>query len=363
MLLSYFVLMDISKRYHTFDIFRFFGCLFLMFNHYSMEFEYLNTLHHFLGFSLACFFVLSGYLIHYQLVELYVEKKSISTFYVRRMLRIFPAYYFCIFFFSLFIKLPNLPYLLTYTLNIKLFFNSLTPMGLKHFYNTWSTGGAHLWSMGIEEQFYILFPIFIIYLKQVNRNIVIWISSLGVLFIFFFLVLKMNLPNSFYGALPPVSSIYLLAGALVAELRRRGSLNKLKNHTLPTVVLTLILIYFEKRGAALFQPGYVMPAIAISMAFFIDSLVDFEQYLRYLPKTLINLIAKQGRLTYSVYCVHLFIMNPIKNKLAFFSLGLFSSYLCFFAISCIFGNLIWLFIENPIQKTGNTLFNTARLNC
>ena len=107
------------------------------------------------------FFVLSGYLITSILLT---EKERpfrqyLGRFYWRRTLRIFPVYFgfllICGFFFLL-LKQPRefpqvLPSLLTYTYNFYL----ASPNR--------SFGGIfpHLWSLSVEEQFYLLWPLLV----------------------------------------------------------------------------------------------------------------------------------------------------------------------------------------------------------
>ena len=112
------------------------------------------------------FFVLSGFLITR---ILFIEKdknggfgKYAKKFYFRRTLRIFPIYY--ILMIALYvIKFPlireNIAYLLTYTFNSKCL---ASPMGYI----------AYLWSLSVEEQFYIVFPFIIFFTKR--TKIFIW---------------------------------------------------------------------------------------------------------------------------------------------------------------------------------------------
>ena len=118
------------------------------------------------------FFVISGYLISSILFE-EIEKTgtiSISNFYLRRTRRILPALLtICICVYLLFsfvfkspqIPLPNFNESLFATLlsvsNIFFWFHSgyFAPEG-------WLYPFLHTWSLGIEEQFYILFPLILI---------------------------------------------------------------------------------------------------------------------------------------------------------------------------------------------------------
>ncbi len=114
---------------------------------------------------------MSGFLITWLLLNEWNKYNTISIrrFYTRRMLRIFPAYYFFIFVTVTAdlllgndeIKPAILP-ALTYTTN---YFNII--------YDHPGLSVAHAWSLAIEEQFYPLWPaILLIILKNNNRLLI-----------------------------------------------------------------------------------------------------------------------------------------------------------------------------------------------
>lgn len=127
------------------------------------------------------FFVLSGYLI---IGILWKEKFTNTTssfkfkkFWTRRALRIFPLYFAYILFLFLSYKifdspasLPEyLPFLLTYTFNYSLHLPEL----LGPFF-------TFLWSLSVEEQFYIFFPFIILLCSpKFTRNLMIAIIIAG----------------------------------------------------------------------------------------------------------------------------------------------------------------------------------------
>ena len=106
------------------------------------------------------FFVLSGYLITSLALKEEAETGALSlrSFYIRRIFRIFPLYYlvlavYCILIFGLGVspdKRPqmaaNMPYYLTYFQEIPFFHEGLGTFGQS-------------WSLGIEEKFYLLWPV------------------------------------------------------------------------------------------------------------------------------------------------------------------------------------------------------------
>jgi peptidoglycan/LPS O-acetylase OafA/YrhL len=104
-------------------------------------------------FGVRVFFVISGYLItSILLAELRREDWiSLPRFYFRRMLRLFPAAYFYILVIAVlaakhFVILEHWDLIsaITYTMNF-------------HDARGWSLG--HLWSLAVEEQFYLLWPL------------------------------------------------------------------------------------------------------------------------------------------------------------------------------------------------------------
>lgn len=109
-------------------------------------------------FGVRIFFVISGYLITSILVsELTTNGRiSFSRFYLRRTLRLFPAMYI---------------FVATVALLAAMDFVTLKPLDLTfalayamsyHNDRAWTLG--HLWSLSIEEQFYLLWPVTLAFL-------------------------------------------------------------------------------------------------------------------------------------------------------------------------------------------------------
>ena len=123
------------------------------------------------------FFVISGFLISLQIYNLIILKKfSLKDFYLRRIRRIFPAVIFLII-------VTSIISFLLYTKNDLFLFSksALFSIAFLANFHFWSIGGyfsvldelktlLHLWSLGVEEQFYIFFPIlFLILLKFIKK--------------------------------------------------------------------------------------------------------------------------------------------------------------------------------------------------
>jgi peptidoglycan/LPS O-acetylase OafA/YrhL len=104
------------------------------------------------NFGVRVFFIISGFLITSLLLKEVAKtgRISLKDFYTRRVLRIFPAFYtfllvVCVLSAGAVIQLRphDLLFAFTYLMNF-------------HFDHSWNVG--HLWSLAVEEQFYLLWP-------------------------------------------------------------------------------------------------------------------------------------------------------------------------------------------------------------
>ena len=119
---------------------------------------------HLAPLGVKLFFVLSGYLITGILLENRCKAAELGVapghvlrqFYLRRFLRIFPIYYLAIavcVIFDLGRSREVWPWLVTYTANV---FMGQT--------GEWPTPMSHAWSLAVEEQFYIVWPLVLLWI-------------------------------------------------------------------------------------------------------------------------------------------------------------------------------------------------------
>lgn len=173
------------------------------------------------GFGVTVFFFLSGYLITSLLRAEYARwcRISLSGFYFRRVLRIFPPLYITLAFALLLIWLGLLGPL---PLNAPaIWFEALF---LSNYEQVFGVGGATpipLWSLAVEEHFYLLFPIvFMVFLgRKSGGAAALWMGAAAalVLAIRFYPVLSGNpdwLPYNYIMTHTRVDS--LLFGCILA---------------------------------------------------------------------------------------------------------------------------------------------------
>lgn len=126
-------------------------------------------------YGVTIFFAISGFLITYLLL-LEVKKTAtvnIRSFYVRRILRIWPLYYFYLLLvvITILIFLPGqmngkmLPFYVILCANIPFILNMTLPM-LDHY-----------WSLGVEEQFYLFWPWVVRKVKKLASFLMVFITG------------------------------------------------------------------------------------------------------------------------------------------------------------------------------------------
>ncbi|HNV24379.1 MAG TPA: acyltransferase, partial [Candidatus Omnitrophota bacterium] len=141
------------------------------------------------------FFVISGFLITNILLQSKTKKHYFKNFYFRRILRIFPLYYAFLIFNILFYKEINgVLYQVFYLSNFYLASVENIPAHTP----AWLT-----WSLSIEEQFYLLWPALIYFLR---RKVMIFLTCFFIVAALFF-----RIAHFYYGVQPFISYVSFYA--------------------------------------------------------------------------------------------------------------------------------------------------------
>lgn len=217
------------------------------------------------------FFVLSGFLITGVLLDAKGKQHYFSTFYARRVLRIFPLYYLTLGLVYLATSIPALsPW------NPQLNPAGLQPMGCyltytHNLYVAWKGWEAsallhHFWSLAIEEQFYLFWPMGVYLLSK--RGL---LRGCGGLMLLSLLVRNAwpSYPFSFVFPLARLDALALGAGTAVLLRQCPRHLNRL---VLPlgsgSVMLVLLCVFVEQDSSPanpwLIRFGYSLVALAFA---------------------------------------------------------------------------------------------------
>jgi len=181
------------------------------------------------AYGVVLFFVLSGFLITRLLLR---EQRlsggiSLKRFYARRSLRIFPAFYVYWF---------GVVGLLLVTGRAVPWDHAWSAFAyLSNYYNALhgdpNTGFSHTWSLAAEEQFYLLWPLGLIFLTRARRNVLGILSAVivGIWLMRFMMVYVFQLPQSYlYASFETRADALLLGCALAIAVARPEIANRLQ---------------------------------------------------------------------------------------------------------------------------------------
>ncbi len=170
-------------------------------------------------YGVTIFFALSGFLITYLLLaENQQQTISVKNFYIRRILRIWPLYYTYLVIALIVSKVAQVPHESISDL-FYFFFGPNVPKS----FQLRSDLLGHYWSLGVEEQFYLFWPLFV---RRFHKNL-LWAT--GVIFSVF-VMLKVLAYISYSGSVFHTAMYVnrfdcMLLGAMGAQLY-------FQNHTL-----------------------------------------------------------------------------------------------------------------------------------
>lgn len=300
------------------------------------------------------FFVISGYLITTIIISEMAEGKfSIVNFYERRARRILPALFF--------VMAACLPFAFLW----------LTPNELKDFGQSlvavstfssnilfWREGGyfdaaaelkplLHTWSLAVEEQYYILFPVFLMLTWRLGVK---WILILlSIVFLVSLGVAQWGAYNSPTAAffLLPTRGWELLVGVFTAFYLKYNS--HFKSHSL-NQALSLLGVGMIAYSIIAFDKTTPFPSLYALIPVIGTGLIILSA----VPKTLIHnllslkIIVGIGLISYSAYLWH----QPLLAFARYRSFGEISELILFtlFAISFVMAWFSWRFVEKPFRS-------------
>ena len=310
-------------------------------------------------FGVDLFFVLSGFLITGILVDSKNSEHYFRNFYARRALRIWPLYYLILF--VAFIAVPLFAAAMRATAagNWPAFVFYVQNIAFIHSDNNYPFALGVTWSLAVEEQFYLTWPVLVFLLRK--RTLGILSASLVVV------SLSLRLAGYFHGA--PVGFIHFFTlsrldaialGSLAAIWLRspnctlvRWRIRAYQFLGLGVTGMVLARILMPKNGSVV---GYTFMAFAFTGLLGLSLISDPQSSLlgRGLSARWLRYI---GRISYGLYLLHgpIFLVwlrfmgsreflpyNEVARNLLAFS-GQFLS-------ATLAASLSWRFFEEPILR-------------
>jgi len=265
----------------------------------------------FIGVDL--FFVISGYLISRNIINSYLSKKfSFKSFYFKRFKRLYPAlvatvassFVLALFFLSPpdLIKLVTSGVLALFGLSNVYFYSTVD------YFNSdvLSHPLLHTWSLGLEEQFYLLWPVLVVSLLALTksiRNTVFFLFCVSALSFGAMSMVGVKNPDAIFYLMP--FRVFQFAMGFFALYLKRQLFKPLLSYTViceavfwvGVVGILYSLMFFDEE---ILWPGFhsLVPTFSIMLVLMFSSFA----FSRVLLENALCLFF--GRISYSLYLVH-----------------------------------------------------------
>ena len=300
------------------------------------------------------FFILSGFLITYLLFteQEFSKNIQIGKFYIRRVLRIWPLY-----FITLIIGFFIIPYLKgvghenasgwMYLLFLANFDHIL------HGFPTVSVLGVH-WSVCVEEQFYIFWPV-LFYLLKGKKYFLYGIIGLIIISETYYLFYGQNYKAGDYNLISCLK--YLCIGGVLAYFSYfklkiitvfMNKINKFFTILIYTFSLIFILIQHKLLGHFAF---YEVVYDIVPTLFFVFVILDQNFAKNSFFKTgNYSILTYLGKISYGLYLTHMIAMNIVLLFVKNPSENLWIVYSSTILLTLIFSHLSYKYIESYFLK-------------
>lgn len=320
---------------------------------YHFRFNSLPVPGGFLGVDI--FFVISGFVITRKIFfDLRGSRFKILEFYRSRLVRLYPAFFITLVTTSVFAATILLPdelsdYVQSY----------LSSIGLVSNFFFWRTTGyfnpsvdflplIHIWSLSVEEQYYLIFPFVILFLFKSRKSPRIFFGFLFITSLTLSLALIHQYPVATFYLLPFRIWEFVLGSLIAIILQEREALIKAGDIKIEILsILCLIAVVLPQINPSNFFTDEPYSQFIVVLAFgILLLLIPRTNYLNHV----LNFRALQslGLTSYSVYLVH----QPILALWRHTTSGELSELEKVFSLilTLAFGYGLTFWIEKPLRK-------------
>ncbi len=335
------------------------------------------------------FFVLSGFLITdilLRMKEKLPRREFFVKFYGRRFLRIFPLYYLYLILLGALIAL--VPMLGLKGLNAEIgskFINQIW-VAVFYMYDFFHASSffersrffTHLWSLSVEEQFYLIWPL-LIFVTPREKIKQLFLASIGLGFVFRLVITLVFRAQVFpYLSSDPQQAVNVLPfshldafafGAYISRFEIPRPRLQLLVVTVFTVALGLLTDFITKGAVSFMSLGYDLPMTGFYKEVWGYTLLNYlfalliylvarEQFLAYILES--PLFRYMGKISYGLYVYHYGIIAIMlalfKTYQIDYSLRSAQFSIASMGATLIIASLSFYLLEKPIINLKDKLF-------
>jgi peptidoglycan/LPS O-acetylase OafA/YrhL len=309
------------------------------------------------GFGVSIFFLLSGFLITTLLRTEFARFKRISlgSFYLRRVLRILPPLYVTLALAIVLFRVgkghPEIPFAGTLAQALQ----------ISNYYEIFATPAAYipgtgvLWSLAVEEHFYLIFPLLYVWMSArfsvLRQTIILLALCAGALAWRCILHFHFHAPfiRTYYGTDARFDSILfgcvfaIIANPVLHDPLHGWFIRQMK-WLLPLGVVVLLGTFLDRDEGFRETLRYTLQGLALIPLF-----IAAIHYQKSLPVLFLNLpwVRFLGVLSYSLYLCHFIFMGSIES--AWTANRILTSAVSL-ACALIFATGVHYWIERPCTK-------------
>ena len=266
------------------------------------------------GVGVDLFFCISGYVVSKKYYSIFDDslysnnfRNSVKLFWTQRFYRLFPSAWFWVFvvlFCSIFFNSSGA--FLSPEQNLKSIFSILSiSSNISHMYS-WLAPNNVYWSLALEEQFYLLFPFFFLFVK--NKSLRIY-ALFAIIFIQFFLYRNHfgNIYEQYFASFRVDGFAWGILIYIYSESKLYVKLEPtfLRNKNL-SFLITLFLIYLLVAVPAVMHAFSFSMGLLAFIAALIVLLASYDKGYIFGFTNLINSLQWLGSRSYGIYLIHLF---------------------------------------------------------
>ena len=344
------------QYYKQLDGIRGLAVLFVVFSHLFPPCSFRNYIP-WGYFGVRLFFVLSGFLITGILLNATNSSfprtsfVMIGIFYLRRSLRIFPLYYLTIILLFAFVR-PR--------------FDCLAALSLLTYTTNWylccfgdpAPGASHLWSLAVEEQFYLIWPWLVFFTpRQMLPLILLAVVLIGPITRLVLVILHYSVVAITFNTLACLDSLGI--GGLLAWLWHRNDGGRMLKRFELAAILALFPLAVLGIPHAFIPTHYIVLFTIQDLLWACVSFLIVSNASRGIPGKFGLLLSNGplaycGKISYGIYIIHPF--TPYISPFIFSAIGAnypeseMVRFAVMVVISLLIASMSYYLFENPINR-------------